>query len=461
MALGVLGAVGLVMVLIIGVAVWGIVQFNRIDRVDVRLAAAGANQPQNFLIVGSDTRDLDHDQTGDDPGIFGATAPGGKRADTIVVARIDPSKATVEILSIPRDLWVKAPGSGKGERINSSYNAGPQSVIDTIHENLGIAINHYIEVDFNGFKGLVDAVDGVPMYFDRAVHDRNTGLNIKKKGCITLNGVQALQFARSRHLVYSSGTHWETDPTGDLGRITRQQTFLRHALAKTTGLGLTDVNTVRKLVGVAVDSVRIDKSLSSDAMMGLAKRFSSFDAESLVTHRLPATSDTIGGADILRLDRSGAEDVLGIFTGAKPSSAVGNSKNSTTRPAPLPSAITVDVLNGSGTAGLAKKTAEKVASGGFVVGTVDNAPPATANTIHYGKDAREAATVLASKLSPAPKLVEDPGAAANVVQLIVIDDVITVEKATESGGSGASAVPADQARIGIQLGDPPPGVKCG
>ncbi len=459
------------MLVVGGVVVWGIVQFNSIDRVKVKLAAAAAGKPQNFLIVGSDTRDLAHTGGSDAGGIFGNSsdkAPSGKRADTMVVARIDPGKATMEILSIPRDLWVKVPGSStQHERINASYNAGPQAVIDAIHENLGLDINHYIEVDFNGFKGLVEAVDGVPMYFDRAVYDRNTGLDIKKKGCITLNGVQALEFARSRHLVYSTGSKWESDPTGDLGRITRQQVFLRHALAKTTSLGLTDFNTVRKLVDVAVDSVHIDDTLSKNDILSLARRFSKFDAKNLVTHRLPAVPDTTGGgADILRLDDAAARDVLDVFTGRKASSAVGSGSNgdaANTPAAPLPNTITVDVLNGSTKAGLAKKVGEQVAGGGFVVGTVGNGTPATETTIRYGSAAKAAATVLASKVTPTPKLTEDPTLAANAVQLTVVDESLTVAKgsASTTTAPGGAGVPADQASIGMQLGDPPPGIKCG
>ena len=463
------------LLIVAGIAVWGLVQFRRIDRVNVTLSRAVTGQPQNYLIVGSDTRDLAHEDGADAGGIYGTDAPAGKRADTIVVARIDPTKATIELLSIPRDLWVSIPANGnRQQRINSAYNNGPQALIDTIHKNLGLDINHYVEVDFNGFKGLVEAIDGVPMYFDRPVYDRNTGLGIKKKGCITLNGVQALQFARSRHLVYSTGTKWETDPTGDLGRITRQQIFLRHAMAKTTTLGLTDVNTVRKLVGVAVDSVRIDSTLSSGDMMSLAKRFSNFDSKNLVTHRLPATADvTSNGADILRLDDAGARDVLDIFSGRKASAAVGSAAaSSSTASTPTtvlsPAAVTVDVLNGSTTKGLALKIRDRVVAAGFTAGAVGNATGVTGTTVRYGAGARAGAEVLASKVSPAPTVVADPSVPAGGVQLIVLDDSPKLAKATSSttttpgaSSTGHTAVAPDQATIGMVIGDPPPGVKCG
>src|SRR5205085_987400 len=132
------------------VAAWGVIQFNRISRVDVDLTEAGDLSPQNFLLVGSDTRDLGHESSGQDNGaIYGGgdeTAPGGKRADTILVARADPKKGTIELLSIPRDLWVADP-SGGNHRINGSYNKGAQNLVDTIESNLDIPINHYVEVN--------------------------------------------------------------------------------------------------------------------------------------------------------------------------------------------------------------------------------------------------------------------------------------------------------------------------
>jgi LCP family protein required for cell wall assembly len=453
--------------------VWGLVQFNRIDRVDVKLAQASAGQPQNFLIVGSDTRDIAHDDGPDAGGIYGNDAPAGKRADTIVVARIDPSKATIEILSVPRDLWVTVPGSTRKERINSAYNDGPQSVIDAIHQNLGLDINHYIEVDFNGFKGLVDAVGGVPMYFDRAVYDRNTGLDVKTKGCMTLNGVQALQFARARHLVYSDGTHWITDGTGDLGRITRQQIFLRHAMSRTGTLGLSDANTVRKLVGVAVDNVRIDNTLSTGDMLSLANRFSSFDSKNLVTHRLPADPGrSDGGADILELNADAARDVLDVFSGKKPSTAVGaapvdgSASAPTTTAAPTPGSVTVDVLNGTSTPGLAKKMSERVAAGGFLVGTVGNGAPSGVTVIRYGAGAKGAADLLASKSTPTPSVVEDTTLGAGAVQLVVADESLKIARGTVVATSAPTSTPAtataaDQQDIGMRIGDPPPGIKCG
>ena len=113
-----------------------------------------------------------------------------------------PTPSGSSCLSIPRDLWLPIAGTGSEDRINTAYSNGRQTLIDTIQESLGIPINHYIEVDFSGFQRLVEAIGGVPMWFDTAMRDQHTGLVINGEGCVTLDGQQALALARSRSLEY-------------------------------------------------------------------------------------------------------------------------------------------------------------------------------------------------------------------------------------------------------------------
>ena len=464
------------MALIVGaVLAWGVIQFNRIDRAELDLEATASLEPQNFLVVGSDTRDLAGEDGADAEGIFGGDgekAPGGKRADTIVIARVDPAKATVELLSVPRDLWVTSP-SGSEERINSAYNDGPQNLIDTIDRNLGISINHYVEVNFSGFKGLVDSVGGVPLYFDRPVRDSNTGLNIKKAGCYTLDGVQALAFARSRHLVYSDGSKWISDQTGDLGRITRQQVFLRHAMTKVTQLGLDDLDSLRVLTGVAVNNVTIDDQLGTGDMIGLARRFKSFDPSTMVVHRLTTTPfRTKRGADVLQVSKADSQPVLDIFSGKAAASQV------TTVPttALAPGTVTVDVLNTVKIGGLAAKGAADLEAVGFKIGKIGDGTGAKANTVFYATGSKAQADLVASKISPVPAVKEDPTLAGGKVVVKLVGELNVPGAATAAPSAGgatnvttpASTVPTSGAgtvtpekTLGLNIGDPPAGVSCG
>ena len=147
--------------------------------------------------------------------------------------------------------------TGRERSDQRAYGRGRQVLVDTIRNDFGVDVNNYIEVDFRGFKGLVNAhrrrarcTSTPPM------RDGNTGLDISQPGCVTLDGDQALAFARSRHLQFKDGEgRWEDDPTGDLGRITRQQVFVRTALHKALSLGLlTNPKTFLDLLNVATDT---------------------------------------------------------------------------------------------------------------------------------------------------------------------------------------------------------------
>ena len=155
---GGLGLVAVILVAVVGVGyVW--YRYNQIGREDLNLDEAVANEPQNYLIVGSDSRD-GVDETDPDAKAFlgGNAEPGGKRSDTIMIARVDPSNNAVDVVSFPRDLWVAISGTGSNERINTAYSVedGPQRLIDTFRDDFGITINHYVEIDFKSFKGIVE-----------------------------------------------------------------------------------------------------------------------------------------------------------------------------------------------------------------------------------------------------------------------------------------------------------------
>jgi LCP family protein required for cell wall assembly len=449
-----------------GVVTWGLVKLNSINRVDVKLAGAGDSEPQNFLVVGSDTRDI-KDTSPDAAAVFGGgkgdAEPAGQRADTMLIMRVEPAKTSLEVLSLPRDLWVTT-SSGSHERLNAAYNSGAQNLIDTIQTTFGIEINHYVEVNFVGFKGLVEAVGGVPMYFGAPMRDRNTGLNIIKAGCYNLDGIQALAFARSRHLEYKSGSRWVSDPTGDLGRITRQQTFLRRALSKVTGLGIGDWNTLRKLIDVGVDSVRIDKALSIGTMRNLGSRFSKFNAQTMVTHRLPANPvRTDAGASVLQMDAAAAAPTLAIFQGKAPATTPSTTAPGST-PAIVAASVTADVMNGTAHQGLARQTGDSLAIAGFELGSIDTVPATTQTTIKYGKGGLAAAQLLASRITPTPVLTQVSTLKALHVELDIGSDFTKVSSVSPTSTTTASGPPAadnNDKPIGYITGDPPPGVKCG
>jgi LCP family protein required for cell wall assembly len=166
------------------------------------------------------------------------------------------------LMSIPRDSWVPIPqhldtaGTGRTipattNKINSAFNnGGGQLLAETVEKNTGVHIDHYAEVGFAGFVGIVDAVGGVHMCIDKDIQDQDSGLNLKA-GCQTLNGQQSLAFVRQRHQMADQ----------DLGRMRNQQKFLS-ALAHQAATPSTLLNpfTLYPLIGSGLDTLIVDKS---------------------------------------------------------------------------------------------------------------------------------------------------------------------------------------------------------
>ena len=229
------GRIGIAVVLCVGLVAAGAVSVDRYisDKVatipKVQLATSStSNNGTNFLIIGSDSRDFVETEAERDAFVDEDTA--GQRSDTLMVLHANGEKSYA--LSFPRDTWVTVPGVGDA-RINAAFNDGPQKVVDTLQQNFDLAVNHYLEVDFATFEGLVDAVGGVPVYFAEPTRDTKTGLGDPYPlgfvaGCQVLGGGQALAYVRSREPEQYEGGKW-VDASGraDLDRIERQQAFVR------------------------------------------------------------------------------------------------------------------------------------------------------------------------------------------------------------------------------------------
>lgn len=478
-----LGSVAIVAVVALVVAVgaaWGLWSFNRFAREDLALSSVGDDQPRNYLVIGSDSRQgVDRSQKG--AGVMvGKDTPGGQRSDSISIMRVDPRRQRVDMLSIPRDLWLPIAGTGSEQRINTAYGHSTQTLIDTIEKDLGIPIHHFVAVDLAGFQKIVDAIGGVPMYFPNPVRDSNSGLMIPRKGCTVLDGYMGLAFARSRHLRWSDGVRWHSDPTGDLGRMTRQQLLVRTALGQVRDLGLNDVASIKKLVDATVDSVTLDSGMGTGDIIDLAKRFSDFQPDHLQTHSLPVVAHTTsGGASVVLLDQAAATPILDIFRGG---SATSPAVTTTTTPLPAPSDVTVDVLNATTKQGEARRVSYVLADGGFATGTVRSAAePVRRTVVHYPKGSRPMATLVAQWLDPAPDLEEDPSLASGRVAVTIGADFQHVaEPSTDtaptsepsstdsppaSGGAAGSEGPSASSTTtatepGWTPGPPPAGVRC-
>lgn len=224
-------------------------------------------KPFNALLVGSDSREgLTEEEQLD----LGAKAVGGERADTIILAHIDPNTNRVTMVQFPRDLWV--PVNGVDNKINAALEKGPRNLVKTIEDLTGITINRYAQVNIAGFRDVIDAIGGVEVCIAEPIpFDSQTGLEITpdEVGMVKFDGDRALRFVRSRAFT-----------TGDFERIQNQQKFLAAAIDKALSLGnLFRPDRIHRLLDVAGDNLSTDQDQSINGLRHLGNRFRSFDPE--------------------------------------------------------------------------------------------------------------------------------------------------------------------------------------
>ncbi|NLU67146.1 LCP family protein [Streptomyces sp. HNM0574] len=286
-------------------ALWMTHLNSNLKGVDVD-AALGDDRPggarggaMNILLLGSDSRAGTHGQYGKDTG--------GARADTAMVLHVDKSHKRADLVSIPRDTEVDRPacadpkggGSVPGEQkamFNASYQAGgPACTMKTVERMSGLRMDHYLQVDFKGFKKLVDELGGVDITTDKAIKDEDSHLSLEA-GKHKLKGEQALQLVRTRHGVGDGS---------DLGRIQLQQEFLKSLIRQVDDIGLLgDPGKLYGLADTATSSVTADDDLASTGkLLSLAKDLKGIDPEHLDARTLPVTYDPQNPERVLPLEK--------------------------------------------------------------------------------------------------------------------------------------------------------------
>ncbi|MFJ9953452.1 LCP family protein [Kitasatospora sp. NPDC091207] len=216
---------------------------------------AGAKGAENILLIGSD------DRTGANASYGEA---GGQRSDTTILLHLAADRKHATAVSIPRDVMVTVPACEKPDgtrsksvlaQFNSAFETGgPACSIRAVEQLSGIRVDHYVILDFNGFKTMVDAVDGVEVCVPQAIHDKDAKLDLPA-GRQTLRGEQALGYVRARETLGDGS---------DTQRMGRQQQFLAALIRKVQSQGVL-LNPARlwPVLDAATSSVRADGGLSS------------------------------------------------------------------------------------------------------------------------------------------------------------------------------------------------------
>ena len=356
---------------------------------------------ENYLLVGTDSVE------GVDEGDSILTDRDGEAAntlaDTIMILRLRPD-GTAAVVSVPRDLLVEVAGTGRIAKINSSFNidADPADraarLIDTVEQNLDIDLQHFVEVDLDGFRKLVDAVGGVTVCFDRAIRDRTTedsgdptqgGTGFQAAdGLQLLDGDGALQYVRSRHLLFlnDEGVWERLGVWNDLERNSRQQQFVFDAVDQALADALSSPSTLRQLLDIVASNVATSNTISLfDDGLDLARLFRSFDAEAQLERYALVFAD-VQRAGLTGLGLTSSVDnqrVLDVFRGIGWTDVV-------------ESRVSVTV------AGEDRSTAAADLSElGFVTSVTSSSAEGDMAVVRYGVGGQLAAVVLASHLRDA------------------------------------------------------------
>jgi LCP family protein required for cell wall assembly len=330
--------------------VTGSVSTIQADSLDLS-AKPALSEPRTFLLIGSDSRENVDDLSGD----FGQFE--GERADVVILMQVLPGEGRLQLLSLPRDLKVTWEGSNR--KINATFSlGGAAGVIDTVRRETGIPIHHYLQVDFAGFAGIVDAMGGIRMTFPFPARDLKSGFSVEA-GTRLLDGEEALAMARSRSYQELRSSGWVFVDANDIGRTTRQQDLLLAMFTQLDRPGtITGYGDVLDALGSFVTT---DSSLDPDDIIQLAWEMRSTGPESLDSVTLPVDITTENGVSYVVERQPAANGVINAFLAGEPL-------------APAPSSLRVEVQNGNGRAGAAGRMTETLEGIGYnVVSTANSA----------------------------------------------------------------------------------------
>jgi LCP family protein required for cell wall assembly len=388
-------AVGVVIVLIVGGVVGDYYYLGSlVHHVKVNTLQTSSAASENILLIGSTTRcGLKQQNVA-----YGLCSQGvtGVNSDIDMILHLDPANRTVSLLSIPRDTFVPNARIIGANKIDAALYEGPSQLITAVEEDFGIPINNYVELNFDTFANVVNALGGVKMYFPVPIYDADSDLNIERAGCYDLNGFHALQLVRARHLQIqpNPSNHdprsWPYESLSDIARIRRTHEFLRVLSAKVAARGLSNPLTDQGIMTAVLPSLTVDNGFTEGKMVSLAESFAHTSIANVPQYTYPVSDVETGsllyqgyayGDVVFPIEPSGATAVNAIL-GVKPG------MNSFTGAAlPSPSSIKVTVENGTGITNQAAQIANPLHNRGFdVLSTGDVTPdgPVDETMVWYG-----------------------------------------------------------------------------
>jgi LCP family protein required for cell wall assembly len=358
------------------------------------------NSALNILLIGSDSRTGSNARYG--AGVLGS------RSDTMILIHISPTHSGATLISFPRDSLVptlECGNDGQGhtgqqaqpnqpELLNATFSFGGAPCLwKTLELLTGIRIDHFVQIDFTGFKNMVNALGGVDVCVPYSINDQASGLRLAA-GAHHVMGAQALAFVRLRHI-----GNWS-----DLQRIKRQQFFMASVLQQVLKTNLlTQPGRLYSFASATTKSLTTDSGLSPGTMLTIAESMRGLHASSVSMIQVPVVDDPI---DPNRVDWV-QPDANKLFSSIKFDATLpkpAKTKTPAGKPAPTvnPSLVQVQVLNGSGTPNVGQQVGQLLGQRGFSVVGTGNADSFTYtdNVIEYASSSEmPAVNTLRSALS--------------------------------------------------------------
>jgi LCP family protein required for cell wall assembly len=419
---------------------------------------------ENILMVGSTSRCALKVQNP----AYGLCSEGvtGVNSDVVMILHLNWSNHVLSILSIPRDLFVPNARAEGANKIDAALYEGPSQLVAAIEEDLGIPIQHYVELNFDTFANVVNALGGIKMYFPEPVYDSYSGLDVTTPGCRSLNGVEALQVVRARHLQYQPAgvttadvSAWPADPQSDLARIRRDHEFLRVLATAVAKKGISDPITDAQIVSAVAPDLEVDSGLSASQMAHLVLGFHSVNANAAPQLTLPIVLDLSGSyhykggdyGDVVWPDEPQDQQVIDQFLG------VGSQTNTVTGTRlPSPASVTVAVRNGTGTYGQATSTVAALKELGFQASVAGDSPSvgSVSETVVYYSASTPVETAAAQAVSRALSgnvvMALDPAMVAAGAKVTVVTGTnFTVEHPTpaQPSATGSTVAPTTSTTV--------------
>lgn len=400
-----------------------------------------AGAPINILVMGSDTREGKNAK-----GHGSAKDIVGARSDTTLLLHISGDRTRAMAVSIPRDSLVDIASckdkdgklvGGAPDRFNAAFMyGGPGCAVKTVQEQTGVQIDHYVVVDFTGFKGVVDALGGVEICLSKEVADPDSKLYLPS-GKSLVKGEDALAFVRARETL-SDGT--------DIARIQRQQDFLSSAIRKATSAGvLTNPAQLYQVLSAGTKSLTTDEGLANfDALQELALNISGVKPDSIVFATVPwmANSDE----ETISWVPSQADqlwDAMKTDSQWPPAATPGLDGKPLYTP---PSEVTVNVYNATGIEGNGLKASQILEPEGYTIPVTSSTTKlVTTSTIEYNpasSEQTEMARTLATQTGATLKEVKRDPAGTSIKLLVGPDFPTKLKPVVTVKAPDSAAAPA-------------------